>query len=71
MKLNHGQQVRYVGPTDRARCLTHGSLYTLCGAYPPLPMKGAKYVDEVSIYVDDPNDDFGGVIGMPPACSRR
>lgn len=61
----HGQRVRYLGPTDRENRVVYGGTYTVCGIYPQPPMKGVRPSTDLSIYVDDPHDDFGGVVSLP------
>jgi hypothetical protein len=76
----HGQRVRYIGPTSREDGVKHGETYTVFGNYsgpytetyidhgPKMDRCVVKKIvrDEVAVYVDDPDDQFGGVVGFPP-----
>ncbi len=63
--LKHGDKVKYIGPKGWDRLLVPGQTYTCCGMYPEPPLKGWRDRDEIGVYVDDPRDDFGGVIAVP------
>jgi hypothetical protein len=70
MQLKHGDKVVYIAPSDRDFGVVQGHVYTVFGNYPPIPMPGLRQSDEVSIYVDDPGDAFGGVVDLPASCFR-
>jgi hypothetical protein len=59
----HCDKVRFIGVDDRPY-LINGMVYTTFGHYPPLVSD--KYTrDEIRVYVNDPEDDFGGVLSRP------
>ncbi len=65
-RLAHDDLVRYIGPTDRDFRVTHGQTYHTFGTYPKPALR-----DEISICVNDPNDDFGGVVSRPANLFER
>jgi hypothetical protein len=70
LKLKHGDKVVYIAPSDRDFGVVQGHVYRVFGSYPPIPTPGLRQSDEVSIYVDDPDDAFGGVVALPAKCFR-
>jgi hypothetical protein len=71
-KPKRGDSVKYIGHTDRDLHVKHGETYSVFGYYPCNPDKNGvldksmprSNRDEISIRVDDPKDDFGGVISL-------
>jgi hypothetical protein len=71
--LNRDDTVKYIGRTDRDLHVKSGETYVVFGFHPCNPDKNGvfdrsmprSYQEEISIRVDDPNDDFGGVVSLP------
>jgi hypothetical protein len=71
--FKHGDKAKYVGSTDRDFRVTNGETYVVFGFHPRNPNEHGvldasmprSNQAEISVYVNDPDDDFGGVISLP------
>lgn len=61
-KYQHGDKARYIHDGSPFPEVKQGEVYTVFGNYPHI---GQPERRDLSIYVPDPRDDFGGVLSLP------